>query len=355
MLYHFVVRVPRSLISSDNVFLRLCEVGWVGVELFFVLSGFLITGILLDTKSDSRYLSTFYMRRFLRIFPAYYALLVGTLIVAPLFLGNRAAESYVSVEKQWWFWCYLTNWLFAWEGGFNSTPSGYLWSLAVEEQFYLLWPLIVYALSARRLAALCCVLCIGTWVARPLLVLGGVPTTSIYTMTLSHADGLVLGSLIAVALREGNGETVIRFVRWAAIPALLVVIAVAVACNGRFVFYDALVASFGLSAVAILSAFGLCSALGTGRATWSKSLCESTALRQCGKYSYALYLLHVPVAAVLAILLLKPRSAGVLADWTQIVIYLSASFVLCGALALCSWFCFERPILSLKRYFRYGD
>ena len=126
--------------------------GWIGVDLFFVLSGFLITGILYDAKGGPHYFRNFYMRRSLRIFPLYYAFLILIFAVMPLLRASGADH----VGKQVWMWTYLSNVLFArvgWEG--MPAHTTHLWSLAIEEQFYLLWPLLVWLASRRRLIQLC--------------------------------------------------------------------------------------------------------------------------------------------------------------------------------------------------------
>src|SRR5580698_6867484 len=110
--------------------------GWSGVDLFFVLSGFLITGILIDTKEAQNYFSSFYARRMLRIFPLYYAVLTLLVIVA-------------LHPTQIYYYLYLSNWLILLKDGWQPNVAGHFWSLAVEEQFYLIWPLCVWLLPKR--------------------------------------------------------------------------------------------------------------------------------------------------------------------------------------------------------------
>ena len=122
--------------------------GWAGVQLFFVLSGFLITGILLDTQHAPNYFRRFYVRRTLRIFPLYFLMLaVAVFVVAPLQRDSSWAQSVHSY--QWTYWLYVSNWTEPF--GYSVHGLSHLWSLAVEEQFYLIWPLVVWWLSSRRL------------------------------------------------------------------------------------------------------------------------------------------------------------------------------------------------------------
>ena len=152
MAFHFAwVQPPRSLPAKLFVFVG--SFGWAGVDLFFVLSGFLITGILLDSKSEPYYFRNFYARRILRIFPLYYSVLLVTLVVLPHFVSYDTPELTALLRSQAWLWLYSANVSVAVEHGhwlWNADwlRLGMLWSLAVEEHFYLVWPLLVFVLVA---------------------------------------------------------------------------------------------------------------------------------------------------------------------------------------------------------------
>jgi len=168
-------------------FIQITQPGWLGVNLFFVLSGFLITGILLDSKSSSRYFASFYTRRALRILPAYYSLLILLVIF------GGASWSYLGL-----CFLYLANvtTLFS-----VAEDYGPLWSLAVEEHFYLLWPLIVYRLSRRNVGIVAILICVLTPMLRALAFNLG-HKAGIDSFTWLVADGLALGSLLAVVVRS---------------------------------------------------------------------------------------------------------------------------------------------------------
>ena len=183
---------------------HLSKSGWIGVDLFFVLSGFLITGILCDTREAPGYFRYFYARRVLRIFPLYYGfLLVWTMLLAwfPVFTTGPAARL---AGQQWWYWLYLANLHIGFASGPTPGEPTVFWSLAVEEQFYLLWPLVVAHLSRARLQAAC----LGSWRSLCLLVSRGMspsrpsdrprPCTSDPT----RMDALATGALLAVLARE---------------------------------------------------------------------------------------------------------------------------------------------------------
>ena len=139
--------VPRT--TLDVLFLKFASIGWCGVNLFFLLSGFLITGILFDTKSSSNRMKNFYARRTLRIFPLYYGVLTLWFLVLPAFNLDGTVRSWPSQQKVW-VWLYAVNWGLIW-GGHQFGVMEHFWSLAVEEHFYLLWPLVIW-FSSRSTA-----------------------------------------------------------------------------------------------------------------------------------------------------------------------------------------------------------
>src|SRR5258705_3791729 len=162
--------------------------GWLGVNLFFVLSGFLITGILLDTRTKKNYWSSFYIRRFLRIAPLY------LVVLAILKFALNCTWAYVIL-------ClfYMAN--FALEFRIPGPGYGPLWSLAVEEQFYLVWPYLVRRLGLRALVALCVVGIVLSPVLRAISVSNLLHLGSPYNTTWLICDNLFYGALLAIFLR----------------------------------------------------------------------------------------------------------------------------------------------------------
>lgn len=181
--------------------------GVMGVDLFFILSGFLITGILLKTKDSERYFLNFYARRVLRIFPLYYGVLLLIFWVLPAFIKlDVAAQQYTS-SQQWWLWTYLSN--FPGHPYWDSSriySLGHFWSLAVEEHFYLIWPLIVYSFSARQLKKICL-----SWTVFSILAgLGscfadGWMSNSLGWTTICFSGGLTIGAYGALVAIETTG------------------------------------------------------------------------------------------------------------------------------------------------------
>jgi peptidoglycan/LPS O-acetylase OafA/YrhL len=326
----------------------------MGVDLFFVLSGFLITNILLETRTTAHYFRNFLARRFLRIWPLYYLNLLLFLVLLPLFVGTLPAAIESMQEKQAWFWLYGANWLFAKEGGFGHTSGGYFWSLAVEEQFYLVWPFVVYRLSERTLLRTSLGLLAFSFGLRLFLAHQGINSNSLYVITFTHLDGLAVGSTLAVCLRNPRLAPVVRRLPpYVAAAAVLGLVAVRLA-DGDFFFWSPNMARFGYTLIVLLFGAVLVYALNSRSALVTRWL-SSRFMTQSGKYSYALYVVHVPIASVVAAItarVLAPHAAalGTLGMfWIFAVLAFAASWVI----SVLSWHLFEKRLLALKRYFEY--
>jgi peptidoglycan/LPS O-acetylase OafA/YrhL len=186
---------PASFIGFQHDFMVATSYGWIGVQLFFVLSGFLITGILLDSKDQSHYYRRFYTRRALRILPAYYVLLlILALLARPSWLGSHSVGTPFLLLS----FFYLSN-----VTQLFGVPMQYtvLWSLAVEEHFYLIWP----AVARRRSRGFLTLVAVSVFLASPIarafsMHFGRLVDANFYTWC--NADGLALGAILAVALRD---------------------------------------------------------------------------------------------------------------------------------------------------------
>ena len=171
--------------------------GWVGVQLFFVLSGFLITRILLDTREVSNYYRSFFARRALRIFPVYFLTLLFMLLVLPKFTSSANLG-----VATWPYWLYLANWTQPGQGAAAYVP--HLWSLAVEEQFYLVWPFLLHRRSSTATWWMCLAIAAISLLARIALLAAEVNPDAIYMFTFCRMDALALGGAAATALRIPN-------------------------------------------------------------------------------------------------------------------------------------------------------
>ncbi|HYE06775.1 MAG TPA: acyltransferase [Planctomycetota bacterium] len=324
------------------------QIGTTGVDLFFALSGFLITGILLDSRDRPGWIRAFYARRILRIFPLYYAFLaialVGGHVVAP------QAPAQVWLEgNQGWFWTHLQNWLIASEGRWYFTPIGVLhsWSLAIEEQFYLVWPMTIAFLRGRALVAACVVLVGVSITCRATMFANGSEWLSLYVFTPARLDGLAIGAACAALVRservtKAGLQRVARLVFFAGGPLLLAAM-LAFGVRGRWMIG-------GFAAIAVVSAAAVLLAAMPGAAPRLQRLLCARPLVMLGTYSYAIYLMHAPLMGWCGHRWdtnLAPRIGNGI-GWQ--FVFFPLMVALSVAIAAVSWRFFESPILSLKRF-----
>ncbi|MEO8482882.1 MAG: acyltransferase [Acidobacteriota bacterium] len=340
LIVHFLDSV-RFGPAGQALFLSVEIVASVALDVFFVLSGFLITGILLDTKRAPLYFRNFYIRRFLRIFPLYYGFLFVYFIVLP-HVSGRFDDLRLTTTQHVYYWGYLTNVAksFAWP---LAPSTGHLWSLAVEEQFYLFWPAVIYACSRDRLRAVCWATLLLSPVIR-LFLSYALPATIAYHQ-LIRMDVLAMGGLFALYFRSADGIVVVR--RWLFPAAWLAAVATLLA--GVFGAGWLARAVFSSASPYMAAAFFVITLEATPTTRWFRIAC-SRPLQMIGTYSYAIYVLHDPLADVMARfgLLDMPSRSGIYAlVYTAVMI---SAAVLAGAL---SWHLYEKPLLRLKSAFAY--
>jgi peptidoglycan/LPS O-acetylase OafA/YrhL len=328
-------------------------VGWggSGVDLFFILSGFLIGGILLDSKSSPNYFRTFYARRFFRILPLYYSVLFAYTVLwfaspALFHLGTPA----------WTYPLFLQNY-FMKMAPVQTIWLAPMWSLAVEEQFYLTSPPLIRRLSTERVVqAMVSVVAIA-FLIRMTVVLGFGDAAHdhwglrfAYFGTPARADDLALGVLAAVGWRNADVK------RWvqehialckSAIFACIAAWAIMLPWTMRPFSYLANTLS-----LSVLGALYLCLMITVllDEKGWLAKLCRWNALREMGKISYCVYLVHYPVLWIMHRLVLgsDPRfdtSAGIGVTL--------AAFAATLAIAQLSWRFFEHPLVRRGHAFKY--
>src|SRR5437660_4196012 len=226
--------------------------GWSGVDLFFVLSGFLITGILLDSKGQRRWWPNFFMRRALRIFPLYYGALFLIFIVLPRLVRWHDPDYALLQANQAWYWGYAVNVLNALTNG-HGTPlnTAHFWSLAIEEQYYLLWPLVVWLCRPRTLLRVALIASVIGVAFRLWLVANGRPEMA-YGLTPGRLDGLLLGGALAVLAREAGGLAQWRPLALRVVTIALIAVAGTAALRGGFEYHDPVVAAAGYPVLALL-------------------------------------------------------------------------------------------------------
>ncbi|WP_240359121.1 acyltransferase family protein [Pyxidicoccus trucidator] len=339
----------------------LFQAGWAGVDLFFVLSGFLITRILLQTRERGAYFRTFYVRRALRIWPLYFLLLAFVFGVMGLLLPAMAFDS----ERYPWtlYALYVQN---LWLPDFGPEPLNVTWSLAIEEQFYLVWPLLVFFLKPRQLRVLLWACVLLSPVARYAALLEGVSPFRVYTFPLFRLDGLALGGLLALGVVDGQ-HTAERLERWGrrlAVPALLTAFGlVTVFFNRGHSIHtpEALVGAGGsqlrtllVAGVYTLWTAGFASLLGwvlTGRVRVLDAVLQWRPLRFMGQVSYGLYLFHALVFPVGAHYSRPLFQRLIPSSVVATALALLFEYAVLLALTVVSWRCFERPLLRLKDRF----
>ena len=303
--------------------------GWAGVNLFFVLSGFLITSILLGSRKKPHYFRNFYARRVLRIWPVYVLLLLVVYLEAPWFIGPGILQAVKAAP--WLAYIFFAQNLFH----MSLPPAlGPTWSLAIEEQYYFLWaPLVRVLRRPWMLAAALAAAFIGS----PLLRLCNFAWMT-PTHTLIHLDGIALGSLLALAMHTLPLPR--RAWLWMGLGGLVLGIAAAATIAGGTAFLDsALAIGFAGAVLAAIASSGARNPL-------------SAALRRgplafYGRISYGLYMIHIAIFIFFGWFDLRMDRYGIPGNLAVVVFRLAAS----TAAATVLWYGFESQILKLKRLF----
>ena len=340
--------------------------GWIGVDLFFVISGFLLTGNLYDARGSSTYFRSFYARRALRIFPLYYAFLVFLLFVVPRIPGRLSEYLQIDALRgvESYYWTYTVNvagCLRATAGRFPLAHS-HIWSLCVEEQFYLFWPAVVlFAGDRRQLMRVflgVMALAVGTrWLFTLPFLSGTFREWAPYALLPCRMDTFAFGGYLALAVRGEATETrrLRRLARVLAVGSLVGIAAIYLRQHGLKPFEEPL-RTLGLSLLTLGFGALLVLVLDLDPASPWRRPFESRPLMIAAKFSYGLYVVHLAVAFALIPLVAH-------AWWTRPVL---GSFVFAnlGFLALAggisvvlswaSWHLLEKRALALKRFVPYG-
>ena len=316
ILYHLQVHWPGRM----HFFAGVASMGWMGVDIFFALSGFLITRILLRCERDAGGLRNFYIKRALRIWPLYYCLLalfccelVWTRAPYPVFRCAVFVQNYLPQ--------------FVYPHNFDQT-----WSLCVEEHIYLVWPILVLFLPRASLPWLLLSVLAGCPALRWAAVQHGVSAKLIYTASQYRLDSIALGSLLA-CLRQAEPRRCSPARLRSAGTAVL-----AVSAPALIWFWRQSPGSFGSLPVylflALVSGSSLCVAL-TSAGTWAGAVLAAGPLRYAGKISYGLYMIH-------------PFVFGAVSRKAQSLGGLAAAGVLSFVLAALSWRFMERRVLEWR-------
>jgi peptidoglycan/LPS O-acetylase OafA/YrhL len=317
-------RLPKAL-------LLIIGHGWLGVDLFFVLSGFLITGILLDNKYSPHYIRDFYAKRALRILPLY---LVCLLVMAYFYPGNG---SYFLLSV-----LFMANMAHLFGVPVPGGP-GVFWSLAVEEHFYLIWPWLVRFFSRRVLALVCGVIIVTEPLLRAIFAARGV---NVYLPSWFRFDGLASGALLAIWFRspiQSARRSLLLAGGFLATISLVTIAALPFGVMSKTVAGEAL---RGTQATFVFDALML-AAIACRGAIWTSPLRSSFA-RLSADLSYCLYLIHLSIFDGYMVVFRRYVSHPLtMSDvFLRVLVVLAISFLL----AMLSRRFLERPALSLKRF-----
>lgn len=334
----------------DTLIVTLSQGGWAGVNLLFLLSGFLITGILFDAKGTPHALRNFYARRALRILPLYYGMLgVYLFLLPPL---STAENLEVARRHQAWLWLYGNNVLVL-----RGLCDDWLisWSLAIEEHFYLAWPVVVLGCSRRAVMATCGVLVAGAFAFRVALCLGQVTPGTIWVLDPSHLDSFGLGSWIALFLRGPGGlRPLVRPARWLGTLATILLVDVFLV-QGSLSQTDYCFQILGWTPLVFLFGAGLVLTLDATPQSPLGVVFRSRPLRFFGRYSYGLYLFQglflVPYQQLFPTWSYQRQFGAYL---PAILLHAAMATLVSIVVAYASFHLFESPALRLKSYFPSG-
>ncbi len=339
-LYRFAdPAFPESLVGKQLH--QATFLGATGVDLFFVLSGFLITGVLIDSRNSVNYFRRFYFRRALRIFPLYYVSLFFFLVFLPFGLGNRTVLDDIEANPIH-LWTYTSNLVMAWTNSFGFGSLDHFWSLAIEEQFYLVWPIVVLFIAPQRLAKVALILALLFVTARVGCSVWNIGEVTERMFTLFRCEGLLMGAIAAVFVRQNPDFTRYRNAFRVAfiVASILFMILLPLGSKDFTIRYTVV----SLVWVSLL----LC-VISSKVETFERRIFEATPLRVLGKYSYAMYIFQTPLIPLLAAVI----SPAILASALRNPLLGGLVFVICMfgitlAIAMLSWHCLEKWCLKLR-------
>ncbi len=340
MLFHY--GLPLKSTSFPQNFVKVAsEFGWSGVDLFFVLSGFLITGILLDSQKAENYWSSFYSRRVLRIFPVYYLSLLLVFYVVPL-LAPALAQS--SAHERIWYFVYLPNWV----DGRGRLLTSHYWSLGIEEQFYMVWPWVVYRSTPKRILRIAIAGSVISLLLRfTLLGLHAIPDF-ILRNTFARMDALLIGAACTCLMRDPACVAFLRrYAAWMWIAPLVTLAVLRETCR-PFGNHAPGVQGLGLTIIALSYAallVGVVLTMGS-RSILQRFFCSGF-LMTFGKYSYGAYVWH----NLVRLLVLKAETS-ILHSGVPALINIPLTIAATLVFSIASYAVVERPFLALKGRFK---
>lgn len=330
------------------------QMGWFGVDLFFVLSGYLITTTLLNIKDSPKYFKSFLARRFLRILPVYYLFLLTLFTIVSITpIGSLTYFQWL-IKNQIWLWLFLQN-MYVALTGIPFPGVNHLWILSVELQFYLVWPLVVYYSSRKRLMHVALFMILLSLVTRVVVILFSQDWHFTYFSTICRMDSLAFGSLAAIFLMERDRFKLLF--KWINIFFALSVISLIsiIILQGGLQFKGLLTNTVGFTFMGIIFATFIMKLVSGTINTGVSRLCESSCLIFLGKISYSLYIVHYPWLFFLSYYVLEVTNLKTFFCSSSIgnVFFIACYIITSISIAFISWYFIERRFLRLKEFFKY--
>jgi peptidoglycan/LPS O-acetylase OafA/YrhL len=355
IVYHFTSDHIKTSIDSHSfhgILSQFANVGWCGVDLFFVLSGFLITGILCDAKGAPHYFSNFWMRRVLRILPLYYGFLVVLFVLVPLVHSFSPVVRH-HLGEQLWAWAYGINFYYAMPSHvlIDKFHLQHFWSLAIEEQFYLIWPFVIF-FSKPRTALRISSICIGlALLLRVILVLDRCDPLTIWNLTPCRMDGLAVGGLCALAVRAFKMESLSKAARLVIAFSGIGLVGVLI-WRRTWSWDDPAMESVGISLISLFCGGVLLASINPSTGKNLRWLFSCPILTTFGFYSYAIYVFHFPLQTEFnRWFSVRRLSLDFHSQSLGLAIYVLWSITISLFVALLSWRLYEKHFLKLKRHF----
>lgn len=342
VLFHYLNNAyancrPHTLNRIESLIRSLTYWGWSGVDLFFILSGFLIASILLNNRQSKNYFSTFYVRRFSRIVPAYYILL-AVFTVASIWLASYQAKVFAHAFDIRWYVGFLQNFQMSMKATFGSYGLGPTWSLAVEEQFYLIIPLVIYFLDDRKVLIFC-LLCLFL---APIYRSLADNWYREYTHFFARIDAPCYGVILALFVKNKD------WIGWLKKKMIYLVIGL-IGLLGAFVVLKMKFLNHSVISLLFLGLVVYALTLQPGQLL-HRFLTQSFLVRM-GKYSYFIYLYHILVNGLMFIAL-SNRINPDLENYHGYMITLS-SFAATWILAIISYRFVEGKMINWSHTFKY--
>ncbi|HXB68850.1 MAG TPA: acyltransferase [Candidatus Acidoferrales bacterium] len=368
LLYHFkLFAVSSGSALWERLYAGAAGIGWAGVDLFFVLSGFLITSILLQSVGNENYYRVFYFRRTVRIFPLYYASLLLFFVLAPWALGlmhhgdavRRLIEPRRPIQPSFQFfaWLYLLNWrsgLYS----FAAVPTviHHFWSLSIEEQFYFVWPFVVRTAKRGWLMIVCLALVAVSFTLRVIfhrMQMG----VAAYVLTFCRLDSLAIGGIVALSFRDPRYWSMARKAALPLTAFALGALIVLMGMTGSVAPGDVWMGTVGISLWGLFFGGLLVMVLAAQEGGLVHRASSARPLQFFGKYSYCLYIIHQPL--ILALVYSGINSDNLARILGNKVLAVAAvngiALLLVVLIALASWHLFEKHFLKLKELFPSGE